>query len=363
VTTTRGAATQPVSESGVSSLWYTRCPVPTASSVAITGGWLDREFEADQIAVRSIGESREPSLRLAHYTHTHPALFREGGVVPPLWARSATGANRLIGLARVDQFQGLLALRGSKSADTGDLCGARIALPARPGQPIDFSRAVAWHGIETALAAIGLQEEDVTLVDVPWPEGFISDTAGSSGASLYTARENVRLYTAEVLALVRGEVDAIYAAGPHALAIAALIDAVPLTRPATKADPSSGSPSHLRALTVSTLLAQSRPDLVARYIRGLLQASDWAAAHASSTWRVIAAEVGVAEEWAQAGYASQMVSGLHPQITEDLLETLQSRRDFLYGRGFIPHPVSVREWLDPEPLQRALDLRRNDKKD
>ena len=332
----------------VRSLWYTRCPVPTASSVAISGGWLDREFEPDQITVRSLGECQDPELRLAHYTHAHPALFREGGVVPPLWASATTGANRLIGLARVDQFQGLLALRGSSLADSGDLCGARIALPARLGQPIDFSRAVSWHGIETTIAAAGLTPRDVSLVDVPSREPFLSRTAGARGASLYTARENVRLYTAEVLALIRGQVDAIYAAGPHALATAALIDAVPVA--------ASRSEAHLRILTVSAQLLEARPDLVHRYVGGLLRASRWAATHASETWRVIAAEVGVAEEWAKAAYADHLVRSLQPQISEDLLDVLQSRADFLHDRDFLPSRVDVRSWLDTDPLQHGLAL-------
>lgn len=360
MTTTRGTADRAVDWVTVSSIWYTRCPVPTASSVAITEGWLDREFEADQIAVRSLAENPEPALRHAHYTHAHPALFREGGVVPPLWASSAAGTNALIGLARVDQFQGLLAMRGSRLAESGDLRGARIALPARPGRQIDFSRAVSLHGIQTALAGAGLQGGDVTLVDVPWEEDFISDAAGASRASLYTARENVRLHTAEVLALVRGEVDAMYGAGPHALALAALIDAVPLTGSAANDDRPEGPPSHLRILTVSTQLAQMRPDLVTRYICGLLQASDWAAAQASSAWRIIAAEVGVAEEWAQAGYAPQTVTNLHPQIADDLLDTLQNRSDFLHRSGFIPRPVDVRKWLDPDPLRDALARHRGE---
>ena len=216
--------------------------MPTSSSVAISGGWLDREFEPDQITVRSLGECQEPELRLAHYTHAHPALLREGGIVPPLRASATAGSNRLIGLARVDQFQGLLAMRGSSLADSGDLCGARIAVPARLGQPIDFSRAVSWAGIETTIAAAGLTPRDVSLVDVPAREAFLSPAAGARGASLYAARENVRLYTAEVLALIRGQVDAIYAAGPHALATAALIDAVPVAASRTEAD--RGTPAH-----------------------------------------------------------------------------------------------------------------------
>jgi len=154
-----------------------------------------------------------------------------------------------------------------------------------------------------------------------------------------------------------------YATGPHALATAALIDAVPLTGPTANGDPPGRSPSHLRVLTVSTQLAQTRPDLVTRYIRGLLRASDWAAAQPSSAWRIIAAEVGVAEEWAQAAYAHQTVTNLRPQITGDLLDTLQNRSDFLHDRGFIPRQVNVREWLDPDPLESALALQSDAKGD
>ncbi len=336
---------------GVRSLWYSRCPVPTASNIAIIGGWLDREFAPDQIAVRSLGQSRDPALRLAHYTHAHPALLREGGIVPPLWASATAGANRLIGLARVGQFHGLLALRGSQVADSGDLCGARIALPARAGAPADFSRAAARQGIETAVATAGLSIRDVTLVDVHSRESFLSRAAETPGASAYPARENVRLYTAELLALIRGQVDAIYAAGPHALATAAMIDAVPVA--------ASRSDAHLRILTVSAQLLRDRPDLVHRYVSGLLRASRWAASHASDAWQVVAAEVGAAEEWARAAYADDLVQTLQPRISEDLLDVLQSRADFLHDRDFLPRRVDVRTWLDADPLQHALALQRH----
>jgi ABC-type nitrate/sulfonate/bicarbonate transport system substrate-binding protein len=34
-------------------LWYTRCPVPTASGIAIHHGWINEEFAKDGIAVSS----------------------------------------------------------------------------------------------------------------------------------------------------------------------------------------------------------------------------------------------------------------------------------------------------------------------
>jgi hypothetical protein len=87
--------------------------------------------------------------------------------------------------------------------------------------------------------------------------------------------------------------------------------------------------------------------LRARYVCGLLRAAEWATAHPDAAWRVIAAEVGVAEEWAQAACAPQTVTDLRPRIADDLLDTLQNRSDFRHSHGFIPRPVDVRAWLDP----------------
>lgn len=69
------------------SLWYSRCPVPTATSVALAHGFFELEFGWDGIGVRSLQESNDPAVRLAHYTNENVLMFREGGIVPPLWAR------------------------------------------------------------------------------------------------------------------------------------------------------------------------------------------------------------------------------------------------------------------------------------
>src|SRR5712691_3842608 len=133
------------------SLWYSRCPVPTATSVAIERGFLDREFGPDGICVRSLRDSSDPAVRLSHYTNEQAWMFREGGVVPPLWAVARQVRTRLIGLAWIDQFQGLIALRSAGIRSARDLRRRRVALPHRTGQPIDFPRAIHSYGIHHAL--------------------------------------------------------------------------------------------------------------------------------------------------------------------------------------------------------------------
>ena len=48
-------------------LWYTRCPVPTASGIAIHHGWLDAEFAPDGIAIRSLRASADRAVRESHF--------------------------------------------------------------------------------------------------------------------------------------------------------------------------------------------------------------------------------------------------------------------------------------------------------
>ena len=69
-------------------IWYTRCPVPTATGIAADLGWLADEFAPDGVEVRSLQDIPRQEASDFHFTHAHPGLFREGGNVPALWARS-----------------------------------------------------------------------------------------------------------------------------------------------------------------------------------------------------------------------------------------------------------------------------------
>lgn len=67
-------------------IWYTRCPVPTASGIAIQKGWLRDEFRNDGISVQSLRHSLDAKIRESHYTHTLPDSFRQGGNTPAIFA-------------------------------------------------------------------------------------------------------------------------------------------------------------------------------------------------------------------------------------------------------------------------------------
>src|SRR5690349_10474718 len=56
-------------------LWFTRCPVPTATGLAYKLGWLTEEFARDKVQLDTLQERAGSELRRHHYDHQLPALI------------------------------------------------------------------------------------------------------------------------------------------------------------------------------------------------------------------------------------------------------------------------------------------------
>src|SRR5436190_132439 len=78
-------------------IWFTRCPVPTASGIAHSLGWLSEEFGRDGLEVAALQDAPR-ELSRHHFDHELPGLFREGGNIPALAAKATGSPSRLIGL-------------------------------------------------------------------------------------------------------------------------------------------------------------------------------------------------------------------------------------------------------------------------
>ena len=90
----------------VETVWFTRCPVPTATGLAYKLGWLDQEFEPDGIKLQTLQEVGGELAR-HHYDHQLETLVREGGNLLALPARAQGAPTRLIGLTWIDEWQSL----------------------------------------------------------------------------------------------------------------------------------------------------------------------------------------------------------------------------------------------------------------
>lgn len=341
-------------------LWFTRCPVPTATGIAYKLGWLTDEFAADGITLRTLQESRS-ELSRHHYDHRLPTLIREGGNMLAFGARAQGEPTRLIGLTWIEESQLILTRRDTGIATAADLRGRRLALPGWSKNEISthvrgtsIARGMSLAGYKGVLASAGLTFDDVDLIEV---EDQLRNIGGS-GRDLEPRRSGVdRLWP--IQALAEGLVDAIYVKGASALdqaREAGLIVAIDLDAlPDRRFRVNNGTP---RPITVHQSLLDEHVDLVARFLAVTLRAADWVAAQPNRLREILEFETAGSPTAVDQAYA-RLHEGLHPTLDADRLVLLEQQKKFLFTHGFLDADFALADWIDPRPLDaaRAINAR------
>ncbi|WP_018681750.1 ABC transporter substrate-binding protein [Actinokineospora enzanensis] len=324
-------------------IWYTRCPVPTASGLAHNLGWLAEEYAADGLEV-GILQDAAPEIAARHFDHRLVGLFREGGNVPALVARSEGAPTRLIGLTWIDESQVIVVRPDSGITAPEHLAGKRVALPALAADRArSFPRAMALHGFVGALGTIGLSIADVTLVEVPTGQGDVGRGA-EGGSSLFG-----------IEALAAGDVDAVYIKGAqaaeqavtHGLVIGIDLDSFADRRFRVN----NGTP---RPITVHEQLLAERPDLVVRFLVRTLRAADWAADNLDQVREILARETRAGAKGVELAYRDGFHRALHPDLSDERLGLLTRQKNFLLAHGFLARDIDIDAWAAHEPLAEAL---------
>ncbi|AGL84967.1 ABC transporter substrate-binding protein [Pseudomonas protegens] len=342
------AATLPTSaaQPELEQIWFTRCPVPTASGIAYKLGWLSEEFAADGLPVATLQEARQ--LGHHHYDHQLPGLFREGGNVPALAARAAGSPSRLIGLTWIEEWQTLLVRPDSGISRPEHLKGKRLALPAwgenRPGS---IARAMSLHGYKGALSLAGLGFDDVELVEVA-----LQDQERAA-----TPQEGLQRLWSGLDYLVRGEVDAVYVKGAAAadaarrLGLVVGIDLDLVAEPRYRIN--NGTP---RPITVHQSLLDNHFDLVVRFLAQTLRAADWAAHNRPALNAILEEETRAGSAGVNEAYRGDFHTTLAPDLSPQRLEFLDIQKNFLYRHGFLERDFAIADWVDRRPLHAAHEL-------
>lgn len=344
----------PDSDQALKEIWFTRCPVPTATGLAYKLGWLDEEFSADDIRVSTLQDNRQ--LGRHHYDHQLPSLIREGGNILALAARAQGAGTRLVGLTWIDEWQTILVRPDSGITTPADLKGKRLALPDWSDNEIpshargtSIARGMSLLGYRGALRYAGLGFEDVELVEVP--SNRLSSVSGSGNG-------NLRNLWSGLEALSRGEVDAVYVKGASAVDAARAAGAVVGidldALPGQEYRFNNGTP---RPITVHEDFVEKHFDQLVRFLDQTLRAADWAADNLEGVNEILSSETRGSLEGVSQAYRNDFHRSLHPDLAEERLALFADQKKFLWLYGFLEHDFDFKDWVDPRPLEAALELR------
>ncbi|MGL4284893.1 MAG: ABC transporter substrate-binding protein, partial [Phreatobacter sp.] len=277
--------------------------------------------------------------------------FRQGGNVPPIAARAAGRATRLVGITWTDEFQAIVSLAGGPVHETRDLAGRRFGVARRPADIVDFHRATALKGLVSALSLSDISVSDVEIVDVAVAESVLGE---QDDVRLFGLKRRLP-YSHEIAALLRGEVDAIFVKGTQGITVANLFALHPVIEFGFHPDPkiriNSGSP---RVLTIDEVFAEHRPDLAATLVETVARAGDWARDHPDEVRRFVAREVAASEETVLAANGADLHRHLGLGLDLALIDAVGHYKDFLLEWGFLASDFSVADWVDHRPLTAAL---------
>ncbi|MBC2384637.1 MAG: monooxygenase [Pseudomonas sp. PGPPP1] len=338
-------------------LWYTHSPVPTGLGIAVESGRLAEAFRPYGTNIQGLRESSDREVREAHFDHHLDNSVRHGGNTPAIWAKASGKSTRVLGLSWSDEVQLILTTQESGVKTTRDLRNRRFGIPKWANMQIDFGRAQALRGLENALQLEGLDIADVELVDYPYG-GTHSDEPIQHVFGAQIALKNRRRNN-ELIGLLRGDIDAIFAKGAHAVQLVYEFGLHVVVDTGSHPDPiirsNIGTP---RTLTVDQHMLDEHFDAAALIVETVLRAEQWAWSHADETRRFLARELNTSEYFVAAAYGEDAHRRLVTRLEEKSLLALQDLTHFLHRHHFIDHAFDVRAWVDPRPLESVLDKTR-----
>jgi ABC-type nitrate/sulfonate/bicarbonate transport system substrate-binding protein len=273
-------------------------------------------------------------------------MFREGGNVPPLWAKGLGRDTVVVGITWVDEEQLILVRGDSDIQSVEQLRGRKLGLPNHDSEIVDIGRTQDLRGLLTALKIAGIDRSEVSFVDLKGGDFDLRETRS----------ERVHLGAEALLA---GVADAIYAKGAVGATLVEQHGFRPILDINAQHDPllrvNAGTP---RPITVDGTLAREHPEVIARYLAVLQETAKWAKSHPEEVVRAIAAETGAAESAVRRGFGPHLHERFAVSLSPLNVQGLRLQKDFLVAEGFV-QDFDFDSWIDENPLRLARDIALN----
>ena len=327
----------------VKEIHYTICPVGNASYIAAKKNFLKDGL--GKLGVTPIQlQTLPPEIVKTHFTYQNDILFREGGNIPPLWAKSNDTEVLLIGLAILAQKQYILVRADSDIDTIEQLRKRKIGIPVHQNAVIDFHKASAEHGFKIALSARGVSEKETEVIELQEKGDFLSKSWGIQ-----------KIGFIEVEALDSGAVDAIYVRSTRSQelldtgkykAIFEIHKHPCLLAPINNEQPNT--------LTVSRRLAEEAPEVVIEYVKQVILAAQWAQTNHAEVLNLFAEQTFGTPGQVASAFSPGFHKVLTPNLSEESLALLEGQKRFLFDRGYLKKDFPLEKWADDRFLKAAL---------
>jgi ABC-type nitrate/sulfonate/bicarbonate transport system substrate-binding protein len=341
-------------------VYYTNCPLVSASNVDQELGWTREEYK--KIGVK-YGFIRSTPLTdwYPHYIHNQENLIRFGGLFPPVHVQADIRRTRLLGVTHAPHEGGCMMVRSRDDIyRMTELKGKKIGISKSLNLiKNDWWRIQEHQGIELMLRMNGMTMKDVQLVEFPYADDWYNSpemvsTVIDNASELWLKRNHKYDLAFRPLetALLKGTVDAIYTQSKPFQHLQEATGKMKAIEDLSKYPDWTLQVANIPAvITCTDVMAEQHPELVVTFMKGMIKVGRWSNEHKHAAAAILDKQTFYldVEDTYEGIKHIDMVPNLSPQN----LASVEIGKDFMFSHGYIKNDFDVQKWAAPEFLEAA----------
>ena len=267
-------------------VYYTNCPLVSASNVDQELGWTREEFKKIGVQFAFLRSRRENNW-YPHYIHNLDNLIRFGGLFPPVHVHADIRRTRLLGATHVYEGGCMMVRARDNIYRMKDLKGKKIGLTKSLNTiKNDWWRIQEEQGIELMLMLNDMTRDDVEIVEFPYSDDWYDKPEMlepmDNPSELWLKRDHKHDLAFRPLesALEQGVVDAIYTQSGVFQHLQEATGKFKAIEDLSKYPDWTLQACNVPAvLTCTDVMAKEHPELVVTFMKGMIKVGRWANEH------------------------------------------------------------------------------------
>jgi len=340
-------------------VFYTNCPLVSASNIDQELGWTKEEFKKIDIEYAYFRSRRENDW-YPHYIHNLENLIRFGGLFPPIQVHADIRRTRLLGATHAPHEGGCMMVRARDDIYTmTDLKGKKIGLTKSLNTiKNDWWRIQEEQQIELMLRMNGMTRDDVEIVEFSYPDDWyghpdmLEPIENPSVWQLKRDHKHDLAFRPLETGLLEGVVDAIYSQSKvfqHLQEATGKIKAIEdLSRYPDWTLQVANIPA---VITCTDKMAENHPELVIAFMKGMIKVGRWANEHKHAAATILDKQTYYLD--VEDTYKGIKDIDLVPNLSPQNLASIEIGKDFMLSHGYMKNDFDVNEWAAPEFLEQA----------
>jgi len=340
-------------------VYYTNCPLISASNVDQELGWVREEYKKLGVQYGFLRCTRENDW-YPHYIHNLDNLIRFGGLFPPVHVQADIRRTRLLGVTHVPKEGGVMMVRARDDVyRMGDLKGKKIGLSKSMNRiKTDWWRIQEHQGIELMLRMNDMTMDDVEIVEFPYADDWYNNPEMldpmENPSELWLKRDHKRDLAFRPLetALENGLIDAMYSQSRVLSVLSETTGKFKSIEDLSLYPDWTLQVANIPAtITCSDVMAEEHPELAVAFMKGMIKVGRWANEHKHAAAAILDRQTFYrdAEDTYDGIRRVDMVPNLSPQN----MASVEIGKDFMFKHGYIKNDFDVHEWAAPEFLEQA----------